>query len=74
MEEERDGELLQSHESVTPGARGPCEPSPFLPQERGHLLLEVQLETDQGETALRGIQGQSWQCFSWHGRLCPPAC
>lgn len=72
MEEERGGEPLQSRESVTPGARGPCESSPSCPREWDHPLLEAQLEVDQEEMALCGIQGQSWQCFSRHGRLCPP--
>lgn len=73
MEEEWDGELLQSHESVTLGAHGPCEPSPFRSREWGYPLLEVQLEMNKGEMAVCGIQGQSWQCFSGHGQVCPPA-
>jgi len=71
-EEERDVELRQSHKSVAPGARGPCEPSPFLPPERGPRLLEGQLEMDQGAAALWGIEGQSRQGLSGHGQFCPP--
>lgn len=74
MEEERGGEPLQSRELVMPGARGPCKSSPSCPRERDHPLLEVQLEVDQEEMALCGIQGQSCQCFRMALPTLPASC